>query len=174
MLVSYELSQAGGFSAAKAAERIGLGRGIHAAADPGKGLIRARKAAHIDLEFLEFSQQAEWLELAFRLGGGSWCGCSRFFLRARAAAARAIPVRAALRLHRAEGFEDVFAPAPMQFGPAPAFAGADWDRADWDGAEIAAPAWALQGCVSVDLHLFLPPQDGSFALHEFAVTAAEG
>lgn len=164
MLVSYELPRAGAFAAAKAAERIGLGLGIHAAADPGKGLIRARKAAHIDLEFLEFSQQADWLELAFRLGGGHWCGCSRFFLRARAAAARDMPVRAALRLHRAEGFEDIFADAPMQFAPVP----------DWDGAEIAPPAWALQGCVSVDLHLFLPPQDGSFALHEFAVTAAEG
>lgn len=67
----------------------------------------------------------------------------------------------ALRLHQAQGFEDIFAPRPLALPP----------ELGWDQLEIAPPLAAQERAHGLDLHLFLPPGSGDLQIRDLAVTA---
>jgi hypothetical protein len=189
MFVSYDLRAGGGFSACRGAEHIRLGSGLHAAVEPGQGLVSARRGRGLDLRFSRVTAQAAWMELGLKLGGAgqgrsdrAWRDSSQFYCRLRLALqadpqvdsqvgvgadpqrvsqGEAPPARLALRLHLREGFEDIFAPDPLPLSR----------EFNWVRAEIHPPVWLLSQAQAVDLHLFLPPRDGALQVSDLAVTA---
>lgn len=189
MFVSYDLRAGGGFSACRGAEHIRLGSGLHAAVEPGQGLVSARRGRGLDLRFSRVTAQAAWMELGLKLGGAgqgrsdrAWRDSSQFYCRLRLALqadpqvdsqvgvgadpqrvsqGEAPPARLALRLHLREGFEDIFAPDPLPLSC----------EFNWVRAEIHPPVWLLSQAHAVDLHLFLPPRDGALQVSDLAVTA---
>ena len=162
MLVSYSPTKTGILAASEAASYVQISYGIHAAADQGQGKIRPREGEIIDLQFESFSDQAQWLEVVYKFGGGSWLKCNRFFFRIQAATDHEIAMSLALRVHRDDGFDDIFAVDKLHLSADP----------NWVGAEVTIPAWALQRCVSLDAHLFLPPQDGGIRIYDFSAMGA--
>lgn len=195
MFVSYDLRDSGGFPACRGADYIRLGAGLHAAVDPGQGLISACRGRGLDLRFYGLSAAASWLELGLQLGGEgqgrvdqAWRDSRSFQCRLRLALqpspdavtdaeigaetdAGAAPqadtgqadtgrAQLALRLHHEQGFEDIFAPAPLPMTP----------EFTLVRAEINPPTWALSQARAVDLHLFLPPRNGALQISDFAVT----
>ena len=189
MFVSYDLRVGGGFSACRGAEHIRLGAGLHAAVEPGQGLVSARRGRGLDLRFSKVTAQAAWMELGLKLGGAgqgrsdrAWRDSSQFYCRLRLALqadpqvdsqvgvgadpqrvsqGEVPPARLALRLHLREGFEDIFAPDPLPLSR----------EFNWVRAEIHPPVWLLSQAQAVDLHLFLPPRDGALQVSDLAVTA---
>ena len=185
MFVSYDLRAGGGFSACRGAEHIRLGSGLHAAVEPGQGLVSARRGRGLDLRFSRVTAQAAWMELGLKLGGAgqgrsdrAWRDSSQFYCRLRLALqadsqvgvgadpqrvsqGEVPPARLALRLHLREGFEDIFAPDPLPLSR----------EFNWVRAEIHPPVWLLSQVQAVDLHLFLPPRDGALQVSDLAVTA---
>lgn len=92
MFVSYDLRAGRGFAACRGAQYIRLGAGLHAAVDPGQGLVSARRGRGLDLRFSKVSDQAAWLELGLKLGAPgqgrsdrAWRDSSRFYCRLRLA-----------------------------------------------------------------------------------------
>ena len=161
MLTNYSLSDAGAFQAAKSSDFIQLADGVHSAADHGQGKISASEGSIVELHFEKFTDQAQWLEVAFKLGAGAWLERSRYMFRIFADANHGCAVATALRLHHETGLEDIFAPQKLALST----------ESQWVGCEIIPPVWALQKCVAMDVHLFLPPRNGHLRIHDFAVTA---
>ncbi|MEP2716299.1 hypothetical protein [Pseudophaeobacter sp.] len=113
MFVSYDLRETKRFPACRGADHIRLSDQLHAALDPGQGLISARRGRAVDLRFSDVSPEAQWLELALKLRapghrgmghrgmgpetrsgkgpgrrpdrGALWHRCSRFFCRLKLA-----------------------------------------------------------------------------------------
>lgn len=92
MFVSYDLRDCRGFPACRGADYIRLGAGLHAAVEPGQGLISSRRGQGLDLQFYDITDQAAWLELGLRLAGPgrdrrarAWRGSRRFYCRLRLA-----------------------------------------------------------------------------------------
>ena len=92
MFVSYDLRAGRGFAACRGAQYIRLGAGLHAAVDPGQGLVSACRGRGLDLRFSKVSDQAAWLELGLKLGAPgqgrsdrAWRDSSRFYCRLRLA-----------------------------------------------------------------------------------------
>lgn len=92
MFVSYDLRDCRSFPSCRQADYIRLGVGLHAAVEPGQGLISARRGRALDLQFHGLSAQASWLELGLQLAGAgrsardrAWRRSSRFYCRLRLA-----------------------------------------------------------------------------------------
>ena len=144
-------------------DHLHIADGIRTAIAPDKGVIEAGEGPSIDLRFVNVAEDAAWLEIAFVLGAGDWLTCDRFAVRLMAEASPAMEIRPALRVHLHEdGFRDVFARSPVDLSP----------RAEWTGFDIIVPERLIAKSRAVDMHLFLPPQNGMIRIHDLAVTAA--
>ncbi|NVK13350.1 MAG: hypothetical protein HWE35_04150 [Rhodobacteraceae bacterium] len=163
MLISYELSKGGVVPPiSRSPDRVGLIQGVHAAVDPGRGRVTARKGGVIGLQFSGISAEAEWMEIGIQLGSKRWLGSTRIFVQMRVTGTPETSARVALRVQMRDGFQDFFAAEPVQLSAAPA----------WAGAELFPPAWAAQAGTRLDVHLFLPPRDTEVEIHDFAATAS--
>lgn len=197
MFVSYDLRAGGGFSACRGAEHIRLGAGLHAAVEPGQGLVSARRGRGLDLRFSRVTAQAAWMELGLKLGGAgqgrsdrAWRDSSQFYCRLRLAlqadsqaGSQADPqadpqVGVGADPQRVSQGEAPPAKLALRlhlregfediFAPDPLPLSREFN---WVRAEIHPPVWLLSQAQAVDLHLFLPPRDGALQVSDLAVTA---
>lgn len=161
MFANYSLSKTREFAVSEAADFIQLADTLHTATDPGKGLITSRQRDRVALSFDGFSPDSGWLEVAARLNGPRWLDSRSFHVRLHATASAEIEISLAIRVHLDGGFRDFIAPDKLRLGP----------MADWAAADMSPQIWTLQDRTGVDLHLFLPPRDGSIEIHDFDITA---
>lgn len=148
-------------TSAETEEATTLGGRFNIGLEPGCGTLRATAGKALALEVDLVEANPGWVELNWISGGDVLCRHPHVTVQICATSKQTSWIHPALRLHRADGFEDVFTPRRVPIHIMPQIA---------EGQFHLTPR-QLDGCHAVDLHLFFEPRPNEITLFSLSLTA---
>lgn len=150
-----------GLGSAKTINTVALSDDIRIGLDEGSSTLIAMADTDLVLDIKVADPAPNWVELCWLGGQDALCHYHDITIRLSASAKVESWVHPVLRLHKAEGFRDVFSKERLSLTQSSTVQDVVFNLTPRD----------LDGCNAIDVHLFFEPCANSISMHSLCVTA---